>query len=172
MKNNIIQQVISKAKFLFLFFILLANTADAHKFYMSITDMQYNSKTKSLQVVIKLFVDDIESVLEKENNVRIFFGTDKEHQDADKLLQSYLNSHFIIEQSRGSLSSKFVGKEVDKDYLWVYLEFEKFKVKDESTISNSLLIRYFSEQTNKVNYQNGAQLKSFTLHKNSIAQEF
>lgn len=139
---------------------------------MSIADMEYNPKTKSLQVVIKFFVDDFEKVLEQENNVRLFLGTEKEHEEADRFIQNYLNSHFIIEQSKGSLASTFIGKEVDKDYVWAYLEFDKFKVNESSSISNTLLVKYFSEQANKVNYKNGAVTNSFTLHKNKITEEF
>lgn len=153
-------------------FLLVGSTVSAHKFYMSIADMEYHPESKSLQVVVKLFVDDFEKVLEQKNAVRLFLGTDKEHPEADNYIKKYLNSHFIVEQPKGSLSATFVGKEVDKDYLWVYFEFKKFKVKESSTLYNSLLIKEFPTQTNKVNYKNGKQNKSFTLYKSKLTEEF
>jgi hypothetical protein len=134
--------------------------------------MEYNPEKKSLQIVMKLFADDIEAVLEKENNVRIILGSKKEHPKTDEYLTKYINTHFFIEQSRGSKQISFVGKEVDKDYTWVYLEVKNFKVKDETFISNSMLLDYFSEQTNKVNYDNTNKTISFTLFKNNISKEF
>lgn len=139
---------------------------------MSITEMEYNSDKKSLQVVMKLFIDDAETVLEKENDVRLFLGTEKEHSNTNQFLQKYLFTHFIIEQSKGSLELNFVGKEVDKDYVWVYFEIPKFKIKDETLLSNTMLLDYFPEQINKMNYIKGKEEVSFSLFKNNISKEF
>jgi hypothetical protein len=165
-------RILKYALLLFISTALVSTSVKAHKFYMSITDMEYNPENKSLQIVMKLFADDIEAVLENENNVRIILGSEKEHPKTDEYLTKYIGTHFFIEQSRGSKQISFVGKEVDKDYTWVYLEVENFKVKDETLISNSMLLDYFSEQTNKVNYNNTIKTISFTLFKNNISKEF
>lgn len=156
----------------FIGFLLIVNQANAHKFYMSICDMEYNPKSKSLQVVIKFFADDLEYVLEKESSERIFIGTPKEHEKTDTFLQEYLNKHFIVEQKKGSLNYNYIGKETDKDYTWVYLEYKNFKPDDSAFLTNNLFISYFKEQANKVNYTNGKLVNSFTLHQNKIAEEF
>ncbi|MFT5667408.1 MAG: putative adenine nucleotide alpha hydrolase (AANH) superfamily ATPase [Vicingaceae bacterium] len=165
-------RILKYALVLFISTALLSSHVKAHKFYMSITDMEYNPDNKSLQIVMKLFTDDIEKVLEKENYVRIILGAEKEHPKTDEYLYKYIGTHFFIEQSKGSKQISFVGKEVDKDYTWVYLEVKNFKVKDETLISNSMLLDYFSEQTNKVNYNNTLKTISFTLFKNNISKEF
>ncbi|MDC1452518.1 hypothetical protein N8371_08970, partial [Vicingaceae bacterium] len=54
--------------------LLLGNSVDAHKFYISITDMEYNVTNKSLQISMKLFLEDLDFVLEKENEVNCFLG--------------------------------------------------------------------------------------------------
>ena len=157
---------------LFSITLLLGNTSNAHKFYMSITDMEYNSKSKSLQISMKLFVDDIEQVLEKEQDVRMLLGTEKEHPNTDQFIKTYLKTHFFIEQSKGSIPITFIGKEVDKDYAWIYLEVKNFKVKDETLVTNSMLLDYFTEQTNKINYKKGEEVISFTLFKENVSKEF
>mgnify|MGYP006204322833 CR=1 FL=1 len=42
-----------------------------HPFYVSVTDINHNQKTKSLEISSKIFFDDLESDIEKENNLRI-----------------------------------------------------------------------------------------------------
>ncbi len=138
---------------------------------MSITDMEYNPTTKSLQISMKLFVDDLELVLEKEQDVKCFLGTEKEHTRTNEFIKAYVSTHFFVEQSKGSLPLTYVGKEVDKDYAWIYLEVKNFKVKDETLLTNSMLTEYFKEQTNKVNYKK-EEVISFTLFKESISKEF
>ena len=121
---------------------------------------------------MKLFADDLEFVLEKEQNVKVFLGTEKEHEKADDFIKSYLNTHFFIEQSKGSLPLTYVGKEIDKDYTWIYIEVKNFKVKVETLLTNSMLIDYFKDQTNKVNYKKGDEVNSFTLYNQNISKEF
>ena len=134
--------------------------------------MEYNTTTKSLQVVIKLFADDLELVLEKENDTKVDLGLENQTSDLSKMISSYLSKHFIIEQDKGSIRFSYVGEEIDKDYVWVYIEYENFKFQEESLLTNTLLISYFPEQTNKVNYKNGKLTSSFTLHKDNRVEEF
>ena len=169
MNNSLLFKVFS---LLFSITILLGNTANAHKFYMSITDMEYNAESKSLQISMKLFVDDFEQVLEQEQEVRILLGTEKEHPNANVFIKEYINTHFIVEQSKGSLPVTFIGKEVDKDYAWIYLEIKNFKVKDGTLLTSSMLLDYFTEQTNKINYKKGEEIISFTLFKENLSKEF
>lgn len=139
---------------------------------MSIVDAEYNPESKSLQLVIKFFVDDLELVLEKENEQVISIGTAKENSNTNDFLIDYLSKHFILEQSKGSLSFRFIGKEVDMDYVWVYIEYTAFDPDDSTSLTNSLLTDYFASQTNKINIAIQGKNKSFTLHKNNIRTEF
>ncbi|MDA9312278.1 hypothetical protein OAD50_04790 [Vicingaceae bacterium] len=152
--------------------LLLGNSVDAHKFYISITDMEYNVTNKSLQISMKLFLEDLDFVLEKENEVNCFLGSEKEHSKSNEFIKAYVNTHFFVEQFKGSLPLTFVGKEVDKDYAWIYLEVKNFKVKDETLLTNSMFIDYFKEQTNKMNYKKEAEVFSFTLFNGNISKEF
>lgn len=163
---------INSFKYILIFgFLLVTNQANAHKFYMSITDMNYNSTTKSLQVAIKFFADDLELVLEKETGERILIGTENENTKTSDFISTYLKSHFIIEQNKGSLTPIFVGNETDKDYTWVYLEFKNFEPNESTSLTNTVLIEYFSKQANKVNFTKGKRTKSYTLHRNNITTE-
>ncbi len=139
---------------------------------MSITDMEYNPTTKSLQISMKLFVDDLELVLEREREIKCFLGTEKEHPKSNEFITAYVGTHFFVEQSKGSLPVTFIAKEVDKDYAWIYLEVKNFKVKDQTLLTNSMLFDYFNEQTNKVNYTKEEEIISFTLFKENISKEF
>lgn len=158
--------------FLLLLIVTGTSSVNAHKFYMSITEIEYNEKNKSLEVVITFFINDLEEVLEKENDAKIYLGSEKENVKADDFLKKYLSQHFIIEQEKGSLAFNYIGKEVDKDYAYAYIEFKGFKKKSSSLLTNTLLINYFPEQTNKVNFSSSYKTSSFTLHKNKVSEEF
>ena len=52
-------------KSLLLLVIPLLSFAAAHKFYLSVTDIEYSEKDKSLQIITKVFIDDMEDALKE-----------------------------------------------------------------------------------------------------------
>ena len=47
--------------------LLLPFTLQAHKFYTSVTQLDFNPSDKCFQVTMNVFIDDIEAVLTHEN---------------------------------------------------------------------------------------------------------
>jgi hypothetical protein len=92
-----------KKIFIFSLIALLSSQAFAHKFYMSITEMRYNEKNKSLEVTIKLFTDDIEKALESKSDSALFLGTEKEASQTDQLMEAYLREHFSLKQNEETM---------------------------------------------------------------------
>ena len=45
---------------------------DIHPIYISSTEVDYNTKAKSIEISVKIFVDDLEPVLSKKYNSKIF----------------------------------------------------------------------------------------------------
>jgi hypothetical protein len=132
---------------------------------MSTADVKYQPETKTLQTTIKLFTDDIEKVINEENGVKIFLGTDKEAKETDQYLEKYILSHFDLKTKNETVKLFYLGKEVDQDYTWVYLESNEISSPKRIEIINSLLIDYFEEQNNKVNFENGSIKNSNSFHK-------
>jgi hypothetical protein len=139
---------------------------------MSITEMNYNEENGYLEIIIKLFTDDIEKALKLKSDSSIFLGTPKESLQANKLLENYLQKHFTLKTAEQTLDISFLGKEVDKDYTWAYLEIKDFKPNDKYTIKNSILIDLFDSQANRINYYYGDETKSINLHKDQISGQF
>ncbi len=137
----------------------------AHKFYMSTTDVKYHSETKTLQSTIKLFTDDIEKVINEENGIKIFLGTEREVKETDHLLEKYILSHFELKTKNETVKLTFLGKEVDQNYTWIYLESNEISSPKRIEIINSLLVDYFEEQSNRVNFENGSIKNSNSFHK-------
>lgn len=156
---------------LFLSFFICQLTY-AHKFYMSITDIEYNADTKSLEVIIKFFTDDLEKALEENTKERLWLGTEKEVATINDYLKNYLSSNFLLTQNDQPQLMTFVGKESERDYTWVYLEYKGFDESSKVWLENKLLIELFEDQANRVNFKNGGYSKSVTLHKSHTGAQF
>ncbi|MGI8669725.1 MAG: DUF6702 family protein, partial [Aridibacter sp.] len=71
--------------------------------------------------------------------------------DVDKLILSYLSENFILKDDKGEERKiKWVGKEVDVDTAWIYVEFSSDKSPENFTLQNTLFFESFPEQTNLV----------------------
>lgn len=146
----------------------------SHKFYHSLTEVYYNSESQSLEIIIKLFTDDIEKALELKSDETLFLGSPKQAGTADQLMESYLKENFRISQSEKRLSTNFLGFESEQDYTHVYLEVEELKQPNSLQITNTILFDLFDEQVNEVNCNlNGtSKRKALNPNKKSITFEF
>jgi hypothetical protein len=126
---------------------LLLNT---HAFHTSITEMRYNAKTKSFEISLRVFMDDLEKMLSINNQNKKFVieNTDKN----DPFIEQYVRKHFVVITPKNQkLIYQYVGKEKEGDATWIYLEMPVNETIKGSKIQNSVLMDMFDDQTNIVN---------------------
>ena len=110
--------------------------------------MDYNAKEKVIETSIQLFMHDLVPLLEQRTKKKIDL---EKTPNIDKLILDYLNENFIIKDDKGETRKiKWVGKEVDVDTAWVYLEISSDKSPDGFSLQNTIFFESFPEQTNLV----------------------
>lgn len=144
----------------------------AHKFYLSSTDITYNAKSKNLEIILKCFIDDFDKAMEDYGNQKLYIGTDKESFESDSLIGLYLSKHFFIHQNDRPLNIQFLGFETDQDYIWIYLESERYNIKSTTNITNTVLFELIEEQQNKVRLLVGEQSYSGSCLTHTPSIEF
>lgn len=157
-------------RFLLLGCIIVASLGafKKHAFHTSITEMRHNPKEKSFEISLRVFKDDLESVLTRDNqNKKIVLDkTDK----YDALIDKYIQKHFAVLNTRNQrLPYQLLGKEQEGDAMWLYIELPINEAINGIKLQNDVLIDMFDDQTNIVNifYQNDK--KSFIFNqKNRI----
>ena len=142
----------------FITMALLAICTSTHPIHLAITEIAYSEKEKALQVVHKIFVDDLELHIEQKakssgQEVRLHLNTPKEHPMADALLQDYLSEHFQIKINGKKGNSIFVGKEYENGAVWIYSEFPNLPRPRQIDIQDNLLIELYDDQNNLVNLE-------------------
>lgn len=141
-----------KQLFIILFLALVPVTngfSNDHDFYVGITNIDYNSQTKSIEVTMKLIAHDLEKSFVDQKYGELKLGTARELANADELLFNYINEHFLIEQQNKILEYNFIGKEVELDEsLFIYLEIPNVSIGDQLIITNRILVETFPSQEN------------------------
>ena len=83
-----------KNRYLLLLFIPLL-AFSTHKYYLSLTQIKFKEETKSIQIIINVFMDDIEVALNTDYDINLQLTTKKELKDNDVYFQQYLQKKTI-----------------------------------------------------------------------------
>ncbi|MFK7920736.1 MAG: DUF6702 family protein [Bacteroidia bacterium] len=152
------------------FLLILALSGFVHPFYFSLTQIDHNPETQSLEITLKLFTTDIEQALEANGTGRLNLGAEKELGEADRYIETYLRDHLELKTDGQLLEYEFLGKEVELDVVWCYVEVLSVPELKQLEIKNTLLIEMFEEQQNVVQIKVGNQKKSALLRKGSTTE--
>ena len=134
-----------------------------HPFYISVTEVKHNAKAKSLEISTKIFFDDLESDIEKENNITIDIIRPANKEKIDALISSYLKKHLQIKANGKLLSLKYIGYQIQEDAAWCYLEVQNVNKISSLEITNNVLYNLHKEQINMLNITVNGNSKSTKL---------
>jgi hypothetical protein len=79
-------------RLLFLFLILTA-MAPAHKFYVSMTEIEWEAEEKVMGITSRFFVDDLERALNAKGNLKIH---EKNSPEVSLQIKAYYMDHFAL----------------------------------------------------------------------------
>lgn len=131
--------------------ILVSTGVLAHDFFVSILTIRHSQTTKTLDLTWRITAHDIEHALENEASLEL--GSTKEHPKADSLLNHYFLEHLALFQKDQQLMWKWIGKELDGETLYCYLQVEGVPTPNDLTVSNTLLQDVFTDQQNLVHVE-------------------
>lgn len=156
------------SKILLLLLVLpLFSATSAHKFYVSITKIEFVKKQSSLQIITKIFTDDIENALRQEFSKSIFLDSKKETAQADEYLKQYILQKIKIKVNGMPVKLNYLGKEYDTDMVVAYIEVTDITDLQTVAIENKVLMEMFPEQKNIIHLNTAKSRRSLILDKDN-----
>lgn len=152
-------------KIFILLFILPLFSFSVHKYYISLTEIEYKEKTQSVQMIMNVFIDDIENAINKDYKVDLQLTTKDELKKVDELFFNYLQKHFKVKINDTNVTYRFIGKEYEGDIVYFYLEIENITNIKTIEIQNDVLVNHFPEQQNLIKTAIKKERKSLFLDK-------
>lgn len=140
-------------------------TQTDHDFYLSVTDITYVKKEKSLQIISRVFTDDFENVINKRYDKDFKLIPTLEVEEIDFYIEKYIRDKFILETKSEVLSFEYVGRKYEDDMVYLFLEVKNLENFEALTIENSILTDLFQEQKNMIHFKSDNFKKSFILEK-------
>ena len=127
----------------------LHNRAWAHRQKQALSTIEWNTRTKTLEVTHDLHAHDAEQVLAK---LGLITSPDLTGLRARARLALYVKENFRLSTLDGqAIDLTILGAETDATYAHVYMEVELEKPPTGLLITNTLLQDVFVDQTNQVN---------------------
>ena len=148
--------------------LCLSAAAGAHRFHTGITELAFNPRTGSTEIVHTYMAHDIEALLMNTYG-RQFDLTDPEDQ---AVLRKYVETQFVLKGADNArLPVRWVGMSADSQSVVIYQELENAPLSKTVTIRQGVLIDFLPDQLNTVNFNNVGKIRSLTFTQAALEQQ-
>ena len=147
----------------FIIILFLNVNAWLHPFYVSVTEIRQNEKTKNLEISSRIFFDDLEKTLEKKYQVKVNILKPEDPKKVNELLADYLQDRLQIKVNGKLVKLKFLGFEIEEEAAWCYLEAPQTTPLKRLDIEDAILFEAHPLQQNMVHVTVGKRRKSTKL---------
>ncbi len=147
--------------------LCLGTAAHGHSFHAGITDIAFNARTGSIELVHTYTAHDLETLLT--NLYQRPF--DLADQDDARLLRKYLEKQFyLIGTNQQRLPLTWVGVKVDAESVIIYQEVLNTPLAGAALIHDAVLSDFLAEQTNTVNINRSGAVQTLTFDRAHVEQ--
>ena len=143
-------QLIIKFFYILLFVVI-------HKYYVSTTLIDFDLKSQTFEITLKVFYDDLEKDLELDSAVVDY---EKDYNYLNKIFKKYLSENFIIEIENQRIILEYLGYEKKRDQINFYMNLDNDLKNKSINIQNSVLFNSFPDQKNIILFRIGRFRKS------------
>lgn len=154
-------------RFIFILIIPLLAFVSAHKFYVSVTQITYSGQDRSFQIISRIFIEDLEKILEERYGINPKLATKNEVGNSNDLIEKYLSYHFKLSINGKTVPFTYIGREYETDVVKCYMEVKDIDIKTVKRIvvENKILFDAFEDQQNIIHFKIGDKRTSFILVK-------
>jgi hypothetical protein len=155
---------------LLVFCLIVCSSFELHKFYVSVTQIDYVPNKKRIEITSRIFIDDLEKALTKKYQKKPNITSSNELPEAEEWIKTYIKEKIKVSINNKPQVIEYLAKEVEGDVLIIYTKIAISKKINTFEIYNSLLTETFQDQQNIVHTNINSNKKSFLLT-NTVFQE-
>jgi hypothetical protein len=142
--------------------------ARAHQFHFGITDVSFNAKTGSTEIVHTYMTDDIDALLS--NLYQRQFDLTQPEDEA--ILRKYIEKQFWMQAADNKrLPLRWVGLRVGAESVVIYQEIENTPLSATAAIHDEVLIDFIAEQANTLTVHDNGIISTLTFDRKKTVQQ-
>ena len=139
------------------------NTA-SHPIFMSVTEIELNSKDKTLEISCKIFTDDFEKTLRQNYKTTVDLLKPKDKEAMNKLVSDYVQKHFSLTVDGKKAALQFIGYEQQEEGILSYYQVNNITAVKKLEITDNILYDYKKEQIGIIHVTVDGNRKSTKLN--------
>jgi hypothetical protein len=144
--------------------LLISLSCWLHPVHVSVTEINYSEKDKALQLISRIFIDDLELAIQEElNDTYIDILKPANGKTTDEIVSVYLLKHIKIKVDGKTQTLKYLGHEVDGLAMICYIEIPNIKKLKTVEPMNDVIMDTHHDQSNLVHVTYKEKLKSLRL---------
>ena len=153
-------------KLLLLFSIFISTlflAKEIHPYHVGSVEFNYNSKSKTFEIIGKFFLDDLENGLKEKYGKAVHFNDEKFKQEINELLKKYCTDYLKLKTDGKFLKINYLGFEEESESVNIFLESEVVSQPKKVEVAVSFLYNLFDDQMNIIHIIVGGKRQSDRL---------
>ncbi len=136
---------------------------NGHPIFVSVTEIEYNAKDKTLEISCKIFTDDFEKTLRQNYKTHIDLLQPKDKSAMNNLVNDYVQKHLQIKLEGKSVSLQFIGYEQQEEGIVSFYQVNNITALKQLAITDNILFEYKKEQISIIHVLVNGNRKSTKL---------
>lgn len=129
--------------------------ASAHKFHTSFVEADYNAGTRSLEITLRTFPDDLAAVVRRRAGKAVSPDDKKAYGEQ---VFAYVREVFRLRTAKGEgVGLSWVGMDAGVDSAWLYFEAKLPEGVEGARLSQGFMCDLYDDQINLVNVRAGGR---------------
>ena len=154
---------------IFCFFYIRLMVSFIHPIHVSVTEIEMDEKDKRLEIMMRVFTDDLELTLRQATNQPELDFLSLSEKGRDEIAGGYLKSHFKISLDGKAQKITYLGHEQEDPALIFYIEVPNVKKWKTIQVQNDIIMEVHTDQSNLVHVTVKEKIRSLRLTKNTPA---
>ena len=135
-----------------------------HPVHVSVTEIEYSEKNKSLQITSRIFIDDLELSIQKQlKQESLDILQPKNGMTTDQMVSAYLKDHLKIRLDGKPAKINYIAHEIEDAAIICYLEIENVKKLKSLEVTDDVIQEIHADQSNLVHITYKGPVKSYRL---------
>ncbi len=157
-KNVVMSTILS-----YHFTTLLLAISSIHPLHISVTEIEMDEKDKRLEIIMRVFIDDLELTLRESLNQPDLDIENPKSGTIDQIASNYVKNHFSISLDGKNQKTNYLGHEKEDDAFLFYIEVTNVKKWKTIQVTNDILIETHDDQSNLVHITVRGNIRSMRL---------
>ncbi len=134
-----------------------------HPFFVSVIDVNHNAKEKSLEISVRIFTDDLETVLKNQTHTSVDLTKATDKAKNDKLIAEYIHNKMQFKIDGKAIQLNYIGYEIQSESSWCYFEVINIPSFKKLDVNCNLLYEWQAQQMNIFHVKENGVEKSYKL---------